>query len=400
MPARHTRAEYDGMLRAVRLAGERLGRTGANPTVGCVLLDRDQRVVGEGCHERDGEPHAEIMALAAAGGRVEGGTALVTLEPCDHTGRTGPCTAALRAAGVTRVVYAVADPFPAAAGGAATLAAAGVGVVGGLLAAEAFWANRFWLTNVTQARPWVTWKFGATLDGRIAAADGTSRWITSEAARTDAHRLRALHQAILVGAGTVRADDPHLGVRHGVDGPAPTRIVVASGRTSIPIDARVFDGSARTVLVLPDTTDAGDLTVQGRNVTVPTGVEVLQVKATPGGTVAPDALLSGLFDLGIRSVLLEGGPVTASRFLAAGRVDEIVAYLAPTLLGAGPAAVADLGVRTLSDAPGWAFRACAVVGPDLRVSATPHPTAGPSTDQAHQGSVLEGPTRETGRWLP
>ncbi|MFD7982314.1 bifunctional diaminohydroxyphosphoribosylaminopyrimidine deaminase/5-amino-6-(5-phosphoribosylamino)uracil reductase RibD [Kitasatospora indigofera] len=352
------------MRRAVELSAGRLGLTGANPTVGCVVLDERLRVVGEGSHLHDGEPHAEVVALAAAGDRARGGTAVVTLEPCSHTGRTGPCTEALRAAGVARVVYAVTDPTPGAAGGGAVLGAAGVVVEGGLLAAEAAWANRYWLANVTRFRPWVTWKFGATLDGRIAAADGSSRWITSAAARADAHLLRTRHDAVLVGAGTVRTDDPHLGVRHGVAGPAPVRVVVASDPARLPATARVFDGSARTVLAVPE---------QAAAAAVPPGAELLTVGSTDG-QVDPRALLSGLLDLGIRSVLVEGGPHTAARLLAGGCVDEAVGYLAPALLGAGPAPLGGLGIGTVGAALRWTFRAADPVGPDLRLSAVPSVT--------------------------
>ncbi|MEV7214217.1 bifunctional diaminohydroxyphosphoribosylaminopyrimidine deaminase/5-amino-6-(5-phosphoribosylamino)uracil reductase RibD, partial [Kitasatospora cineracea] len=371
------------MRRAVELAAGRLGLTGANPTVGCVVLDDRLRVVGEGSHRHDGEPHAEVVALAAAGTRACGGTAVVTLEPCSHTGRTGPCTEALRAAGVARVVYAVADPTPRAGGGAAVLAAAGIATEGGLLAAEAARANRYWLTNATRLRPWVTWKFGATLDGRIAAADGSSRWITSAAARADAHLLRARHGAVLVGAGTVRTDDPHLGVRHGVAGPAPVRVVVATDPSRLPATARVFDGSARTLLAVP---------ARFARAAAPPGAELLPIgppdapsadlpdDASTGpdsgqadGQVDPRALLSALLGLGIRSVLVEGGPRTAARLLAAGCVDEAVGHLAPALLGAGPALLGDLGIGTIGGALRWEFRAAEPIGPDLRVSVVPVP---------------------------
>ncbi|MFK0194118.1 bifunctional diaminohydroxyphosphoribosylaminopyrimidine deaminase/5-amino-6-(5-phosphoribosylamino)uracil reductase RibD [Kitasatospora sp. NPDC090308] len=360
------RAEQSAMRRAVELAAERLGRTGTNPTVGCVVLDERLRVAGEGSHLRDGEPHAEVVALAAAGPRARGGTAVVTLEPCAHTGRTGPCAEALRAAGVARVVYAVADPTPSAAGGAAALAAAGVAVEGGLLAAEAAWANRYWLTGATRLRPWVTWKFGATLDGRIAAADGSSRWITSGAARSEAHLLRARHDAVLVGAGTVRADDPHLGVRHGVAGPAPVRVVVASDPARLPATARVFDGSARTVLAVPE---------RFATAAAPPGADLLPVGSS-AGQVDPRALLSALLGLGVRSVLVEGGPRTAARLLAAGCVDEAVGHLAPALLGAGPAPLGDLGIGSIAGALRWEFRSAERVGPDLRVSAVPTGSVG------------------------
>ncbi len=386
------------MRRAVELAAERLGLTGANPTVGCVVLDDRLRVAGEGSHRHDGEPHAEVVALAAAGTRARGGTAVVTLEPCAHTGRTGPCTEALRAAGVTRVVYAVADPTPRAGGGAAVLAAAGIATEGGLLAAEAARANRYWLTNATRLRPWVTWKFGATLDGRIAAADGSSRWITSAAARADAHLLRARHGAVLVGAGTVRTDDPHLGVRHGVAGPAPVRVVVAADPSRLPATARVFDGSARTLLAVPE---------RFARAAAPPGAELLPIgppddpSADPSarraggpddGQVDPRALLSALLGLGIRSVLVEGGPRTAARLLAADCVDEAVGHLAPALLGAGPALLGDLGIGTIGGALRWEFRAAEPVGPDLRVSVVPVP------DLPVEGVPVGGAPLGAGGW--
>ncbi|MEU3493616.1 bifunctional diaminohydroxyphosphoribosylaminopyrimidine deaminase/5-amino-6-(5-phosphoribosylamino)uracil reductase RibD [Kitasatospora cineracea] len=391
------------MRRAVELAAERLGLTGANPTVGCVVLDDRLRVVGEGSHRHDGEPHAEVVALAAAGTRARGGTAVVTLEPCAHTGRTGPCTEALRAAGVARVVYAVADPTPRAGGGAAVLAAAGIATEGGLLAAEATRANRYWLTNATRLRPWVTWKFGATLDGRIAAADGSSRWITSAAARADAHLLRARHGAVLVGAGTVRTDDPHLGVRHGVAGPAPVRVVVAADPSRLPATARVFDGSARTLLAVPQ---------RFARAAAPPGAELLPIGppdsppddppagsdgGSDGGQVDPRALLSALLGLGIRSVLVEGGPRTAARLLAADCVDEAVGHLAPALLGAGPALLGDLGIATIGGALRWEFRAAEPVGPDLRVSVVPVPDL-PVPDLPGEGAPGEGALVGAGGW--
>ncbi|MEV4114095.1 bifunctional diaminohydroxyphosphoribosylaminopyrimidine deaminase/5-amino-6-(5-phosphoribosylamino)uracil reductase RibD [Nonomuraea sp. NPDC049695] len=201
------------MARAVELAARGHGTTSPNPVVGCVVLDAAGLVVGEGFHAYAGGPHAEVVALAQAGERARGGTAYVTLEPCDHTGRTGPCSRALLSAGVARVVIAVADPNPKAAGGAARLRAHGVSVTTGVLAAEASLVNEEWLTYARLGRSHVTWKFAATLDGRSAAADGTSKWITSPEARADVHRLRAASDAIVAGIGTVLADDPHLTAR-------------------------------------------------------------------------------------------------------------------------------------------------------------------------------------------
>ncbi|MDG4863706.1 bifunctional diaminohydroxyphosphoribosylaminopyrimidine deaminase/5-amino-6-(5-phosphoribosylamino)uracil reductase RibD, partial [Streptomyces sp. T-3] len=188
--------------RAIALAAHGLGSTSPNPVVGCVILDASGRTVGEGFHERAGGPHAEVHALRAAGEKARGGTALVTLEPCNHTGRTGPCAQALIEAGIARVVYAVADPDPTATGGAHTLRTAGIDVEGGLLEDEARAGNIAWLTALKTGRPYVTWKYAATLDGRIAAADRTSRWISSAESRADVHRLRAEADAVVVGSGT------------------------------------------------------------------------------------------------------------------------------------------------------------------------------------------------------
>ena len=200
------------MRRALELAA--LGPVAdPNPRVGAVVTATDGRVVGEGFHRGAGHPHAEVEALALAGENANGGTAWVTLEPCDHTGRTGPCSRALLDAGVNRVVFGQADPNPQAAGGAARLRAGGVAVEGGVLVEEARELNRAWTFAVTRGRPRVVWKFAATLDGRSAAADGTSQWITGPAARADVHRLRAESGAIMVGTGTVLADDPSLTVR-------------------------------------------------------------------------------------------------------------------------------------------------------------------------------------------
>jgi len=198
------------MRRAIALAELGFGSTSPNPIVGCVLVDQGGSVVGEGYHVRAGDPHAEVIALWDAGGRASGATAFITLEPCRHTGRTPPCTQALIDAGVSRVVFAVADPDPVAGHGADDLRAAGVLVDEGLLADEAARSNAAWLHHARTGRPFVTWKYAATLDGRVAAADGTSRWITGEAARHDVHLLRARSDAIVVGTGTVLADDPRL----------------------------------------------------------------------------------------------------------------------------------------------------------------------------------------------
>ncbi len=325
------------MRRALNLA--RLGPVAdPNPRVGAVVVDDTGGVVGEGYHRGAGSPHAEAVALVAAGAAAAGATVFVTLEPCNHTGRTGPCSRALAAAGVSRVVYSQSDPNATASGGAESLRDAGVQVEGGLLAAEAAELNQAWTFAMVRGRPRVVWKFAASLDGRSAAADGTSRWITGPAARADVHALRGESGAVLVGTGTVLADDPALTVR-GPDGARtgrqPLRVVM--GRRVIPPAARVLDDSAPTLqLQDPD----------------------------------PGRALAALAAREIRQVWLEGGPTLAAAFLRAGLVDEVVAYLAPMLLGDGPSAVAGFGIPTMDAALRLNPYDVITIGPDIRVRAT------------------------------
>jgi diaminohydroxyphosphoribosylaminopyrimidine deaminase/5-amino-6-(5-phosphoribosylamino)uracil reductase len=334
--------DHDDIAQAMRdaLGLARLGpAVDANPRVGAVVLDADGAVVGRGHHRGAGTPHAEVVALAEAGSAARGGTAVVTLEPCDHTGRTGPCSAALLEAGVSRVVYAQADPNPEAAGGAGSLRAAGVEVQAGLMAEESAELNTAWTFAVRQGRPRVVWKFASTLDGRSAAADGSSQWITGPEARADVHRLRGEAGAIVAGTGTVLADDARLTVRHPDGTPLirqPLRVVM--GRRTLPSAARALDSTAET---------------------------------WHARTRDPTEVLAGLHDRGVRQVWLEGGPTVASAFLTAGLVDEVVAYLAPTLLGTGRPAVADLGVSTLGQALQLHLDEVITIGSDLRVRATP-----------------------------
>ncbi|MEU1149498.1 bifunctional diaminohydroxyphosphoribosylaminopyrimidine deaminase/5-amino-6-(5-phosphoribosylamino)uracil reductase RibD [Streptomyces sp. NPDC005863] len=350
------------MQRAVTLAAHGLGSTSPNPVVGCVVLDAAGDPAGEGWHQRAGGPHAEVNALRAAGERARGGTAIVTLEPCNHTGRTGPCAQALIDAGIARVVYAVADPTPTATGGARTLRAAGIAVEQGLLAEAAAEGNAAWLTSVRLGRPHVTWKYAATLDGRTAAADGTSRWITSAEARADVHRLRAECDAVVVGSGTQRADDPHLAVRVAADTETavvqPLRVVVDTSGTAVAPGARVLDGAAPTLIAVAD-----DVTPAYE------GVETVRLPRAEGG-LDVRALLAALHARGVRSVLLEGGATLAGAFVAAGAVDRVVGYLAPALLGAGPAALTGGGITTITDALRLDVREIVRIGPDLRITAT------------------------------
>ena len=315
--------EQDAMARALALAATPGTPLGPNPRVGCVLLSPEGDVVAEGRHRGAGTAHAEVDALRRAGDRARGATAVVTLEPCNHTGRTGPCAQALVEAGVARVVHAQSDPNPVAAGGAERLRAAGVEVVPGVLADQASALNRAWTFGLVHQRPFVTWKFAAGLDGRSAAADGTSRWISSSASRRDVHALRASVDTVLVGTGTALADDPALTVRDAEGNPAPHQPLRAvMGKRSLPPGSRLLDESLDALVLDTLVLDTRD----------------------------PREALARIFDAGRRHVLLEGGPTLAAAFLAAGLVDEVVAYVAPVLLGSGSAAVGDLGVSTIADA--------------------------------------------------
>jgi len=334
--------EIHAMRRALAFAATPGIPLGPNPRVGCVLLDADGAELAVGFHRGAGTPHAEAAALAEAGSAARGATAVVTLEPCNHTGRTGPCAQALIDAGIARVVFAQPDPNPIAQGGLEHLRAAGIDVEFGLLESESRHLNRAWTFALEHQRPFVTWKFATTLDGRSAAADGTSRWITSRAARLDVHRLRAQCDVVLVGTGTVMADDPHLTVRDEFDEPLahqPLRVVM--GQRDLPADARILDNQAETLHL---------------------------------STRDPIQALNTLYDDGRRHVFLEGGPRLAAAFFQAGVVDEVVAYVAPVLLGAGTPAVADLGITTIADAARFATTDVTVIDgeePNVRFTLTP-----------------------------
>ncbi|WP_411110791.1 bifunctional diaminohydroxyphosphoribosylaminopyrimidine deaminase/5-amino-6-(5-phosphoribosylamino)uracil reductase RibD [Streptomyces sp. c-19] len=349
-------ADITAMRRAVELAARGLGSTSPNPVVGCVVTDASGHPVGEGWHQRAGGPHAEVHALREAGVLARGGTAYVTLEPCNHTGRTGPCAQALTEAGISRVVYAVGDPNPQATGGADTLRAAGVEVAAGVLADEAEAVNIAWLTSVRHGRPFVRWKYAATLDGRIAAADGTSRWITSAESRADVHRLRAEADAVVVGSGTARADDPHLAVRGMDEAVQPLRVVVDTEATAVKPGARILDDAAPTLIAVAEEAETA----------LP---DVVRLPRAERGLSVP-ALLEALHARGVRSVLLEGGPTLAGAFVAAGAVDQVVGYLAPVLLGAGPAALADAGISTITEALRLDITDISNIGSDIRITAT------------------------------
>ncbi len=346
--------ETAAMRRALQLARTPGVPLGPNPRVGCVIIGADGREIAEGFHRGAGMPHAEVEALAQAGPDARGATAVVTLEPCHHTGRTGPCSTALIRAGVARVVYAQPDPNPVAAGGAAALRAAGVDAAAGLLLEEARRVNRAWTFAMDHGRPYVTWKLATTLDGRSAAADGTSRWITNEAARRDTHRLRGECDTVLVGTGTVLVDDPRLSVRDETDAPLPREhqpLRAVMGLRDVPPGRRVLDGEAET---------------------------------THLRTRDPWEALARLFAHDRQHVFLEGGPTLAAAFLHAGLVDEVVAYVAPMLLSGGRHAVEGLGIATIAEALRFDVMDVAVlgVGADRNVRITMRPPAPPAPPSA------------------
>lgn len=327
------------MRLAIEQAEEVKGTTYPNPPVGAVILDRDGQVAGVGGTQPAGGPHAEVVALQAAGERAAGGTAVVTLEPCNHHGRTPPCVDALLAAGISTVVYAVSDPNPVAAGGAQRLTDGGVAVSTGLLADEVEQGPlREWLHKQRTGLPHVTWKFATSVDGRSAAADGSSQWITSEAARADVHRKRAAADAIVVGTGTVFVDDPTLTARR-ADGSLtshqPLRVVV--GMREVSPDAKVLNEDSHTMLIRTH--------------------DPLEVMRSLGDRT---------------DVFLEGGPTLAGAFLRAGVVNRILAYVAPILLGGPITAVDDIGVPSIVHAQRWRFDGINAIGPDVRLSLVPN----------------------------
>ena len=359
-----TTIDHVHMARALRLAERGAYTTRPNPVVGCVIAHGDA-VVGEGWHQRKGGPHAEVFALQAAGDRARGATAYVTLEPCAHTGRTGPCADALIAEGITRVVAAMRDPFPQVDGaGFDRLRAAGITVESGLMEAQARQLNRGFLSRVQRGRPWVRVKLGTSLDGRTAIESGESRWISGEAARRDVHRWRARCGALLTGAGTVLADDPHLTVRLGDDTPfvPPLRVVLDPGLATV-ARGHVREGDAPTLyLHAPDAK-------------VPRGVEIDHV-AVPveKGRFDPGAVLRLLGSREINEVQMEAGATLAGAFLDAGLVDELLLYVAPVLLGARARPLFDgLHIDAMAQRLKMRRIDSTILGEDFRLQLRPEP---------------------------
>ncbi len=358
-----TTADQAAMARALVLAERGRDTVRPNPMVGCVLV-REGEVVGEGYHVRAGGPHAEVVALDAAAGAAAGATAYVSLEPCNHTGRTGPCSEALLAAKVRRVVYALADPDPVADGGHERLAAGGVEVEGGLLEEWALAQNEVFVHAARTGRPFLTLKLAQTVDGAMQVAG--RRWLTGAVARTSVHRARSHHDAVLVGSGTVLADDPELTVRHVAPSAAgQPRAVVLDGRGRTPATAQVI----RPGTIVVTTSDAPaawlDDVTDG-------GAEVVRVPAGADGGVALRPALEALADRGVRALFAEPGPTLTASLVRAGLVDRLVVHIAVSL--AGPHGLPRLApcAEPCADA-GWTWRTerTGYLGADLEVVCVP-----------------------------
>ena len=291
------------MQRAIALSEKGLGKCAPNPIVGAVIIDSAGKIIGEGFHDlMSSIDHAEVVAISNAGKSVAGTTMVVTLEPCNHIGSTGPCTKAIIDAGISTVVFAVKDPNIVASGGADALRSAGIKVIEGVLADEAGYSNRAWLTKIVKQRPFFTWKVATTLDAKIAASDGTSKWISNEVSRGDVQRLRRESDAILVGTNTVISDNPHLIPRGEFSGFTRNPIRVVCGTSEVPSNSNVFDSAAESV----------------------------QIKSRDLGV-----LVSKLNELGVNQVFVEAGSKLASAMMGAGLIDELIVYQAPALLGSG-----------------------------------------------------------------
>jgi diaminohydroxyphosphoribosylaminopyrimidine deaminase/5-amino-6-(5-phosphoribosylamino)uracil reductase len=305
------------MQRAITLSEKGLGKCAPNPIVGAVIIDKAGNVIGEGFHDRmKSNDHAEVVAIKNAGKAASGGTLIVTLEPCNHLGQTGPCTQVIIDAGIATVVFAVTDPNPIAAGGQVRLQSAGINVVTGVLSDEASYSNRAWLNKIKKSRPYFTWKVATTLDAKLAASDGTSKWISNEVSRADVQRLRRESDAILVGTNTVVTDNPHLIPRGDFDGFARNPIRVICGEQELPADSQIFDDKAQTVVV-----KSKDL----------------------------KQLVAKLNELELNQVFVEAGSTFASALIAAGLIDELVIYQAPALLGAGKSFYQNEDNKTIED---------------------------------------------------
>jgi diaminohydroxyphosphoribosylaminopyrimidine deaminase/5-amino-6-(5-phosphoribosylamino)uracil reductase len=354
------------MRRALNLAKRGRYGTSPNPMVGAVVLDPHGQVVGEGYHAAFGGPHAEVIALQDAGARARGGSLFVTLEPCAHYGKTPPCVDAIISSGVRRVVVAMRDPNPEATGGVERLRAEGVDVSVGGDANGARALNRRWLTWVQERRPWVTLKAAVSLDGRIATRTGKSKWITGEAARQRSLELREEHDAILVGVGTVLADDPRLTRRLGLNRTGSWFRIVLDSRLRTPSDATIvrFDPDLTIIVHTPEASQEDKERLESA------GVHLMESPADDSGRVELHQLLTNLAWRGVAALLVEGGAKVHGSFVDADLVDEVVVFIAPILIGgAAPAAVAGTGFADLGLAPRFRFEGIELRGDDLELRA-------------------------------
>ena len=353
------------MALALALGRRGLGQVWPNPAVGCVVV-RDGRVIGRGWTAPGGRPHAEPQALARAGAAARGATAYVSLEPCAHHGATPPCAEALVEAGVARVVTAMADPDPRVDGGGhAILREAGIDVTEGVCGAEAARDHRGFLTRITEGRPMVTLKLATSFDGRIATATGESRWITGAEARRLGHGLRRAHDAVLVGGGTARADDPMLTVRGMGDVAQPVRAVV-SRHLNLDPAGRLAESARDVPLWLIHGDGAGDVDAAARDRWEGLGARLIPAPVAPGGQIDPAGLMQALGAAGLTRVYCEGGGALAASLLAAGLVDELVGFTAGLALGAeGRPALGALGVDRLAEAPRFRLAELRPAGTDV-----------------------------------
>ena len=317
------------MARAIDVARLGLGKTFPNPIVGAVITSASGEFISEGFHQ--GADHAEVIAIKAASNIPAGAIIYVTLEPCNHQGKTPPCTDAIIEAGIKKVVYAVSDPNPIASGGADTLRAAGIAATADLMASEAAFDNRAWLTKIEMQRPRITWKIASTMDGRVAAADGSSKWITGEPARRDVALLRSQVDAILTSTATVKADNPLL-TSKGV-GRNPIRIVM--GNSEISPESQILNSEAETIVIKSHD---------------------------------PQELINFASKRGFNHILIESGPTFGTALLSAGLIDEVILYQAPTFFGSGTPSISELGVTTISDRLDFEIADVEVIGADLKIT--------------------------------
>ena len=376
-------ADHRAMGRALELAERGLATTHPNPRVGCVLV-KEGRTIAEGWHEWAGEPHAEIMALRAAGPEAAGATAYVTLEPCCHQGRTPPCVEALIAARVKRVVFAIHDPDPRVDGrGAKQLRAAGIEVAGGLKFREATELNAGFIKRSVEGRPWVRVKLAMSLDGRTALANGASQWITGEAAREDVQHWRARSSAVLTGIGTVLADDPRLDVRQSTARPRPPLRVVLDALLRTPPGARLFETPGKVWIFSESNADpARRSALEARGARVDAARSHAPDDAPASVRLELGQVLARLGEAQMNEVHVEAGPTLAGALIREGLVDELLIYTAPVLLGPQGRPLADLPrLEALQDALRFEIIDSVPIGPDLRVRLRPH-RPGPGAPQA------------------